>query len=80
MTRSQYGRQGTSLVLVGERMFAVGGMGTGDIDTNVVEEYNEETDTWTSISFNISEPKRHMAALPVSAQLFNHLPGGCTGI
>jgi hypothetical protein len=43
VTKPNYNRQGTSLVVIQGRLIAVGGY---DPDTNVVEEYNVAQNTW----------------------------------
>ena len=43
---AKHGRQGTSLVTVKDRIFAIGGWDVDGSNTNVVEEYISETDTW----------------------------------
>ncbi len=42
---TKVGKQGTSAVTLGGRVFALGGYSNGDTDT--VEEYNPTTNTWS---------------------------------
>ena len=43
---SKYGRMGTSLVIVKDRIIAIGGLDVDESYTNVVEEYIPENNTW----------------------------------
>ena len=73
-------RHGANLVTLENRIFVFGGMNEESIDTDIVEEYHEDTDSWSTVVGKISRPKRHMHGVAVPASLFSHLPGGCKGI
>ncbi len=62
------------------RIFAIGGRDEHNIDTDIVEEYHEDTDSWSTVVGKISRPKRLMHGVTVPASLFSHLPGGCKGV
>ena len=52
VANTNVGKQGTSVVTMAGRIFAVGGWNDGD--TDVVEEYNPKSNTWLeTIIFNI---------------------------
>jgi len=67
------------LVTLGNRIFAVGGDGSGS-NVDVVEAYDESTGNWVSSAFKLFQPKRHLDAVAVPASLFKNLPGGCQGV
>ncbi len=72
------GRLGTSLVNLGNKIFAVGGAGNSNVD--VVEAYDESTGFWVTSAFKLFQPKRHLDAVAVPASLFKNLLGGCKGV
>ena len=45
-SNTNFGRHGTSLITMKNRLFAAGGFGPDWINTNVVEEYSPSTNTW----------------------------------
>ena len=69
-------RNGTSLVTLGKQVFAIDGHAG-----NVVEEFDYDTNSWTSVSHNLMTWRNgHQTAIAVPAEMFKHLPGGCTGV
>jgi hypothetical protein len=73
---------GTSLAVLGKKIYAVGGTQSvsNTTSTDLVESYDETTGTWTTAAFRLSQPKRNFDALVVPASLFSQLPGGCQGV
>ena len=68
-------RGGSKLLNVNGRILIFGGIP----HTNLVEEYNVKTGTWTMLATKLKEPRQSMAAAAVPANLFYHLHGGCLG-
>jgi len=68
-------RRGTSLVKLGERVFAIGGF------TNVTEEFIVKDNTWLVLDTQLMDNYcRYHTSLSVPASLFAHLEGGCEGV
>jgi hypothetical protein len=68
--------QGTRLVQLGTRLFAIGGRAN-----DLVEEYNLETNLWTPFDVELLVKRDgHHSVLALPANLFSHLPGGCQGV
>ena len=64
-----------SLVQLGSRIFAVGGLNI------TAEEYNPTANTWTMVPFNQKYAHRgYSSTLAVPADLFANRAGGCNGI
>jgi hypothetical protein len=72
-----YDRFGTSLITLGDRVFAIGGGFDPDVE---VEEYNYKDDTWIKIDIKPQLHRIKHTSMAVPASMFAHLPGGCTGI
>ncbi len=69
-------RDGTSLVILGTRIFAIDGHGG-----NIVEEFNYNTSSWKPVGTNLITHRRgHQGVIPLPADMFQHLPGGCIGV
>lgn len=69
-------RNGTSLVTLGKRVFAIDGHAG-----NIVEEFNYNTNSWSSVPISLMTWRNgHQAALAVPAEKFMNLSGGCTGV
>ena len=72
---SLYDRTATALVVLGSRVFAVGGRG----NDKIVEEYNFAADQWIILEAKTLVGRQDHAMISVPAELFSHLPGGCEG-
>ena len=69
-------RDGTSLVRLGSRIFAIDGH-----FKNVVEEFNYNNSTWSPVEAKlITHRGGHPGVIPLPAEMFQHLPGGCDGV
>jgi len=68
-------RHGTSLVLLGTRVFAI-----ASDDTNVIEEFHYNNNTWSSVEAKLIVSRFHHGTIALPAELFQHLPGGCVGV
>jgi hypothetical protein len=69
-------RDGTALVTLGKRVFAVDGH-----YGNIVEEFNYNTFTWSPMEAKlITHRDGHQGVIPLPAEMFQHLPGGCVGV
>jgi hypothetical protein len=69
-------RDGTALVTLGKRVFAVDGH-----YGNIVEEFNFNTFTWIPVGAKlITHRQGHQGVISLNAELFQHLPGGCVGV
>ena len=72
---STISRKGTSLVTLGSRVFAIDG------GENVVEEFDYNTNTWTTIEEQLLVHRRgHSGVIALPAEMFQHLPDGCVGV
>jgi hypothetical protein len=66
---------GTSLVMLGTRVFAI------DCDAkNVIEEFHYNNNTWSSVEAKLIVSRFHHGTIALPAELFQHLPGGCVGV
>ena len=72
---TNYNRVGTSLVRLGNRVFAIGGLGT-----DVVEEFDSDDNTWVPVDAKPIFPRYLHSTISVPAHLFAHMEGGCVGI
>ncbi len=67
---------GTRLVQLGSKIFAIEG-----VSSDLTEEFELETRTWTSVDFKLQVPRGgYHSLLALPARLFSHLPGGCQGV
>ena len=73
---SLYDRSWSALVVLGSRVFAVGGFG----DPQVVEEFIYSTESWKSVDARTLVERMEHSMISVPAELFAHLPGGCSGV
>jgi len=72
---TNYKRDGTSLVKLGNRVFAIGGLGT-----DVVEEFIPADNSWIPVDAKPIVPRAYHSTISVPAHLFAHMEGGCVGI
>jgi hypothetical protein len=69
-------RDGTALVTLGTHVFAIDGH-----YGNIVEEFNYNTSSWSPIEAKlITHREGHQGVIPLPAEMFQHLPGGCVGV
>ena len=73
---SFYDRALTALIVLGSRVFAVGGYDNDEI----VEEFIYSTRSWVTLDTTVLVGRQFHSMISVPAELFAHLPGGCTGI
>ena len=73
---SFYDRRGSALVVVGSRVFAVG----GDGNATAVVEFIYSTKSWVSVDATVLVGRSFHSMISIPAELFAHLPGGCTGV
>ena len=73
---SNFQKSASSLVVLGSRVFAVGGYP----EPEVVEEFHLSSETWTVVDAPILFTRRRHSMISVPAELFSHLPGGCQGV
>jgi len=73
---SSFGKCSTAVVKLGRRVFAIGGKD----EPRVVEEFLFESKSWIPIEIPVLLPRTLHSAIPVPADLFSHLPGGCEGV
>ena len=73
---SFYDRTSNALVVLGSRVFAVGGQGNDEI----VEEFIISSETWTTLEKKVLVGRQDHSMIPVPANHFAHLPGGCEGV
>jgi hypothetical protein len=71
---SKYG--GSGLVALGNRIFSIGGYD----DPMLVEEFDFSSRTWKSVETPLLQPRWYHSVIPMSAEVFAHLPGGCQGV
>ena len=64
------------LVVLGSRVFAVGGLGNG----KTVEEFIYSTKSWVTVEATVLVGRWFHSMISIPAELFSHLPGGCTGV
>ena len=74
--RSFYDRTLTALVVLGSRVFAVGGLE----DDQIVEEYIFAANQWVTLEAKALVGRQKHVMISVPAELFAHLPGGCEGV
>ena len=72
---SNFDRWATALVVLGKRIFAVGG---GDSES--IEEFIYESKSWKTIDKPIMIRRNVHSMISVPAKLFTHMPGGCEGV
>jgi len=72
---SSFNRDFTAMVVLGKRVFAIGGGPFAD-----TEEFDYESGTWTTLEPELVMPRRIHSIIALPADLFQHLPGGCEGI
>jgi hypothetical protein len=70
-------RSGSSLVMLGSRIFAIGG--SLRYRTSV-EEFKSEYNRWGPVDQGLIWPRSHHSAIAVPAYMFTHLDSGCKGI
>ena len=73
---STFRRDDTAAVVLGERIFAIGGSSSA----SSIEEYNVTADAWSVLNIRTIVPRKFHSVISVPAKLFDHLPGGCEGI
>ena len=73
---SFYDRWASAVVALGSRVFAVGGYP----NEKIVEEFISSTKSWITVEATVLVGRRDHSMISVPAELFAHLPGGCTGI
>ena len=73
---SSYDRCRTSLVVLGARVFAVGGFK----NPSAVEEFNAASKSWTLTNSSPIVPRNSHSMVAVPPHLFADLPGGCSGL
>ena len=71
-----FSKFGSSLVVLGSRVFAVGGF----YSEEVVEEFHLSSEIWTVVDTPPVVPRIYHSMISVPAELFSHLPGGCEGV
>ena len=67
---------GSAMVVLGSRIFAIGGNGS----PNAVQEFISSNETWVTLQTPVLQPRRSHGVIPVPAEMFSHLPGGCQGV
>jgi hypothetical protein len=67
-------REGTDLVVLGHRIFAIGGL------NDSVEEFHLENNTWTSVSQTLTIPRIQHNSVSLPASIFSEISGGCQGV
>ena len=67
-------REGTSLVRLGNRVFAIGGL------SDTVEEFHPATNTWSLMSKSLIIPRIHHSSISLPASKFATISGGCQGV
>ena len=72
---SSFDRDGTALVVLRKRTFAVGGGGERGI-----EEFDYASKSWKTVNTPLIVPRRAHSMIAIPAELFAHLPGGCEGV
>ncbi len=72
---SMYKKFGTGLVVLGSRIFSTGGY--NDI---MVEEFDYSSRTWKSVEMPLLQQRCYHSVIPMPAEVFAHLPGGCQGV
>jgi hypothetical protein len=75
LENTNYNRLGTSLLRLGDRIFALGGDGT-----DVVEEFISADNIWVPVDAKLIIPRLYHSTISVPARLFAHMEGGCVGI
>ena len=79
---TQYARAGSSLVVLRQRVFALGGNWSPSPTSlsSTVEEYNIIFGTWSLARANLLGSRKSFGAVSVPAALFDNLPQGCVGV
>ena len=73
LNQTSKSHQGTRLVQLGRRIFAIDGY-----DNDLVEEFLLETNTWQTLDVELLVKRTgHFSLLALPADLFSHLQGGC---
>jgi N-acetylneuraminic acid mutarotase len=76
LPNTTYPRDGTALVTLGKRVFAIDGH-----FRNIIEEFNYNNTSWSPVQTKlIAYRDGHQGILPLPAEMFQHLPGGCVGV
>ena len=70
-------RKGLTVVQFGDRLVAIGGQNSAQIDTDTSEEYDVATNSWSFSKEKIVRPKMHIAALVIPKGDVPSLPEGC---
>ena len=75
-------RAGTSLVVLGKRVLALGGNSApSPVSLSAtVEEYDTNTGTWSLVSSNMIGARKNFGVLSIPATSFAHLAYGCKGV
>ncbi len=69
-------REGASLVILGSRTFVM-----EDHFKNSVEELDYNTSSWSLVAAKLMIHREgHQGVIPLPAEMFQHLPGGCVGV
>jgi hypothetical protein len=69
-------RDGTSLVILGTKIFAMDGH-----FNNIIEEFDYNTSSWSPVAAKlITHRGGHQDVIALPAEMFQHLPGGCVGV
>lgn len=69
---TQSDRFGTSLLVINEKIFAVGG-GGGSQPSEIIEEFHPANKSWTETGFKLAFPRSHHSTLTVPVNLFSRL-------
>jgi len=69
---TNFDRYGSSLVTLGDRIFAIGG-GFGSNPTRVIEEFHAENKSWTATGYELVFSRSQHSAVTVPVHLFTHL-------
>ena len=64
LDRTSVLREGTDLVVLGQRTFAIGGL------SNTIEEFHFENNTWTSINETLKIPRIQHNSISLPASIF----------
>ena len=74
---SMHNKHYTGLVVLGSRIFSTAG---GLNDRMLVEEFDYSSRTWKSVETPLLQPRYLHSVIPMPAEVFAHLPGGCQGV
>ena len=74
LEKTQALREGTDLVVLGQRTFAIGGL------SNTIDEFNLENNSWMPVNENLTIPRIQHNSISLPASIFSEISGGCQGI